>query len=92
MRVAQRLLASKREVIVSLVERALRSCGRAERARKRAAAPPVVAKVVNAAAPAFVARGAKPELPPYNPNKLVKVDRDALAARVCCRPRTRSAS
>ena len=64
---------------MSLVEKAiekLRAGGDA--ARKHVAAPPpVVAKVVNTP-PAFVARDARSDLPPYNPNKLVKVDRSAL--------------
>jgi protein-tyrosine kinase len=66
---------------VSLVEKAiekLRAGGDA--ARKHVAAPPpVVAKVVNAAVPAYRARDSRPDLPPYNPNKLVKVDRSALS-------------
>ncbi len=69
---------------MSLVEKAIEKLRAGDAARKQVAPPPVVAKVVNAAAPAFVARDARPELPPYNPNKLVKVDRSALAIMTSC--------
>lgn len=64
---------------MSLVEKAIEKL-RNDPARKAVLQQPVVAKVVNAAAPAFVQRDSKPGLPPFNPNRLVKVDRDALAA------------
>ena len=69
---------------MSLVEKAIEKM-RANDLLRRETPPqptPVIAKVVNAPAPAhaLLRRNNKPELPPFNPNRLVKVDRDGLKA------------
>ncbi len=64
---------------MSLVEKAIEKLRAGDASRKAVAPPAAVARVVNAPAAGLLQRDSKSDLPPYNPNRLVKVDRGALA-------------